>query len=54
MPDNSTDSLFQVHTDNADGGQEDPNGGYGTVIGLNILSDGETGVEFTFTVPIGQ
>jgi hypothetical protein len=52
MPDNSTDSLFQVHTDNPDGGQEDPNGGYGTIVDLNVLSDGEVEVGFTIKLPI--
>ncbi len=54
MPDNTTDSLFQVHTDNPDGGQEDPNGGYGTIVDLNVLSDGEVKAGFTLIAPLPQ
>jgi hypothetical protein len=52
MPDNTTDSLFQVHTENPDGGIENPPEGYGVEVDLNFLTDGETSVGFSIFTPL--
>ena len=52
MPDNTTDSLFQVHTENPDGWIENPPEGYGVEVDLNFLTDGETSVGFSIFTPL--